>query len=292
MQQAPQDVEGAAYAALCRLGVGRATDIAREAAISVDEIDIALDALRTSRKVESLADTGGLQRPVKAPLDLNALGTLPCLVHNHPPAIQVARPQGPHPNVPSVSLDAALAALISTAQQSLTIVSPFVDQTSIRRFLPEFDLGFQRRIQFNLLTRGILRREERTTPEEHRRRIDGIIELRDHYRAQAGSLHRFAIREFLEYGPDLSLQDPHGMGPRRLEATVHQKIVVQDDRHAYIGSGEFRSGSFRASGELGVILHGAYARVIADHAQLYISKSRPVSAIKLEDLLDGGGATH
>ena len=192
-------------------------------------------------------------------------------------------------------LDVSFSALIRNTKKHLQIISPYIDRSSVMKFLPDFATAFSNNIEFTLVTRGVLVKEPASKRYNYLNKLEAIQLLWDQY-VNFNPVWRtkFVVRDFLRldklnnpqrdiYAEDI-LETIEPTDFVRVSYAVHQKILVSDRTMAYIGSGELRKNSFGPSGEVGVLLKGRQAEFISDLVQCYASFGFPVEPTLLESL--------
>lgn len=289
----PEDEDGfdrATLQALRDAGAATATRIADDLDVGdVSQVEFALGRLETQGLVRLHIELGRIYVPLKIPFALDASVPGPTIVHNDPDDLhqQTTQARRAHPNVSQARLDSVFAALVSSARQHLQIISPFIDRQSVSRFIPEFDEAFSHRIEFTLVSRGVLTREDTSRRDQYANKLDALRLLWSLYQSHnPGPPTRFSLRDYLRFQPPPE-DRPRARGAIR--ATVHHKIVVQDATWAYVGSGEFRHHSFGATGEAGILVSGEHARMLSDLVQCYASKGTPIDPDAIEELIHAGG---
>ena len=128
------------------------------------------------------------------------------------------------------------------ATESLTIVSPFLEQGGMDWLLPGLEGALERGVSLTLMSR----------------------ELRQ------GEPNFEAIRELVEVSENnegnLSVYDYYGPDPdsNRPLYTLHSKALLADKNVAYIGSANFTTYGFRENLEVGVVLEGNRVEQLVD----------------------------
>lgn len=282
-------MERSVLQALHEAGAATAIRIADELEVGdVSHVELALQRLEARGLVRFHLDLGRIYIPLKVPFSLTAGVPGPTIVHNDPDDMHQRAMDAcsAHPEVPHARLDSVLSALVSGSRHHLQIISPFIDRQSVSRFIPEFDEAFSRGIEFTFVGRGILSREDTSRRDQYANKLDALKLLWDRYQAHnPGPPTRFSVRDYLRFQPP---PDDRPLARGAIRATVHHKIVVQDGAWAYVGSGEFRHHSFGATGEAGVLVSGAHARMLSDLVQCYASRATPVDPDSIEELMHAG----
>lgn len=285
-----QSLDPQVIVALQRLGLGGAKEIRDELdETPLEEIERALSRLLDQGRVELLERQGRAFRLPRPRIDWERHSGKVTVIHNDPIDIlaDAHTACNLHPLVEHANLEAVFAALVSGAKERLQIVSPFIDNRALARFLDDFNTSFSRHIEFTLVGRGILAREDATRPRQYEERITALEKLWDLYaRNNPDDTTHFEIRDYLRFYPPIG-SNPLARGA--IAATVHHKIIVQDRRWAYVGSGEFRNHSFGATGEAGVLVDGPHAELLSDLVQCYARRGMPVDPQELDALRTGGG---
>lgn len=220
------------------------------------------------------------------------------IVMNNPKEITsiVDKSKDSYKDLSFVTISEIFSILVRNTRFHLQIISPYIDKFSVTKFMSDFTTAFARRIEFTLVTRGVMVREPLTTRYGYISKLEAIQALWDQYtRLNPEWRTKFAIRDYLRMSNNLEPQldaDLDILGGSMESSThskisyaVHQKILVSDRKLAYVGSGEFRSGSFGASGEVGALLKGKYAEFLSDLIQCYASRGIPVEPTFIEELL-------
>ncbi|MGA8537365.1 MAG: hypothetical protein WB789_08240 [Thermoplasmata archaeon] len=275
---------------LQRLGVGGPREIIDELDdIPMPEIELALERLVRQGDLELIQSPGRAYRVARPRIDWARHAGKVTVIHNDPIDIMADAHKACnlHPAVEHANLEAVFSALVGGAQEQLQIISPFIDSRALSRFSDDFEKSFARHIEFTLVGRGILVREDSTRPRQYEERIDALQNLWDSYkRNNPDDPTHFEIRDYLRFVPPPA-ENLRARGA--IAASVHHKIIVQDRKWAYVGSGEFRNHSFGATGEAGVLLDGPHAKMLSDLVQCYARRGLPVDPLEL-DALRGGSS--
>jgi phosphatidylserine/phosphatidylglycerophosphate/cardiolipin synthase-like enzyme len=267
----------------------------------LDEMeDETLASISTSLQVLAKAglveDHGTFYRHKVPPVALSRWRGGSVFSHNDPQDIfhDVERACASHKGSSRCSLEGGFRSLIGGAKHELHIVSPFLDQQAVNRFLPEFRRAFEAGASIHIVTRGVAKREDYTRKNQYAARIRGLDvlwRLFDRHKARKDQVFRLSDYTNYHYEPEdeeaaVELDPP--TEPRRkryILATIHQKAIVQDRTWAYVGSGEFRATSFGASGEAGLLVRGDHARAMATIADCYARRGAVLDPARLLVLL-------
>lgn len=132
------------------------------------------------------------------------------------------------------SMRSAFSEIICSAQKTLRISSPYIEQPGLNLLLQAFEVAAKNKVQLRLL----IRIDDRFQPDM--RQLMAIL-----------TLHEL----FGETMDVRSLSKVVRNNQRSLSmGGVHAKVLVADDAQAYIGSGEIRDHSLNRNFELGVVV--------------------------------------
>lgn len=132
--------------------------------------------------------------------------------------------------------DAAWRSLMINSAKSLDIISPFIDPDGIDIFASDLIQALRKNIAVRIITRSYdsgIASQKRTAIERLIRRVDS-----EHHSSNLsfGYFHDGSMEEKAKH-----------LG------SVHAKLLIQDRRSAYVGSGEFRKNSAFMNLEVGFV---------------------------------------
>lgn len=131
-------------------------------------------------------------------------------------------------------ISSALLDICRSADESLLVVSPFLESQGIKWLQPGIEGALRRGVDVTIVSR------ELREGEPNMRALTDLVELEG---GQNGTL-----RVFDYYEPDPDSEKPL--------YTLHSKVIVADEREAYIGSANFTNYGLSQNLEVGVILRG------------------------------------
>lgn len=131
-------------------------------------------------------------------------------------------------------ISSALLDVCRTADDSLLVVSPFLESQGIEWLQPGIEGAIRRGVDVTIVSR------ELREGEPNMRALTDLVEIE-------GGKHG-TLRVYDYYEPD-----PHSEKPLY---TLHSKVIVADEREAYIGSANFTNYGLSQNLEVGVILRG------------------------------------
>lgn len=190
-------------------------------------LDLLADARRARRILDLTSDE----------LDTGSF-ELVCTLPANDPAFQSHDPVdfGMH------QITSRLLSLCSAANDSLTILSPFLEAEGIKWLLPGIEGALERGVTVTIVSREL----DRGAPNFQA--LEGLFKVA----AQSGGT--FALYDYYEGRPD----------DDRPLYTLHSKVLLVDRNTAYIGSANFTKYGFSENLELGVILRNGHVERLYD----------------------------
>lgn len=166
------------------------------------------------------------------------------------------------------SLKEAITLLLNSAIANVYFAVPFFEFDGLNHFVDEIKSLAERGVNVSILSRGItIPEREGYTYTEKLKAFHKLIDIYENNRTTPSS--KLEIRE---YGSRIA-----GYGSASLHYEgIHQKMVIADNKYAYIGSGEIRAASFLTNGEVGVIHEGEIVNFWGDFFQLFWKNAKLV----------------
>lgn len=127
-----------------------------------------------------------------------------------------------------------LLSLCREAQESLLVVSPYLELSGIEWLVPGLEGALERGVDVTLVSR------ELEPGEPNYEAIRSLVEVATGYDGE------LAVYDYYEHDPDTD----------RPLYTLHSKVLIADDDVAYIGSANFTKYGFSENLEVGVVLTG------------------------------------
>ena len=175
------------------------------------------------------------------------------------PSFRVLRAK--HEGLNILTMRQAFRLLILSAAKELRLALPFLELDGLSYFVDEFEEAARANVHIRILSRGLI--EAGSPGYAHINKLRAFAKLVSIYdsnkTAPGGSV---SIRDC-----STRISDPTGTSLHY--EGIHQKMVVADREHAYVGSGEIRAASFLMNGEVGVIQGGNEAEFWADYFDLF-----------------------
>jgi phosphatidylserine/phosphatidylglycerophosphate/cardiolipin synthase-like enzyme len=131
-------------------------------------------------------------------------------------------------------ISSALLDVCRTADDSLLVVSPFLESQGIEWLQPGIEGAIRRGVDVTIVSR------ELREGEPNMRALAELVEI------EGGQHGRLRVYDY--YEPDPNSEKPL--------YTLHSKVIVADEREAYIGSANFTNYGLSQNLEVGVILRG------------------------------------
>jgi phosphatidylserine/phosphatidylglycerophosphate/cardiolipin synthase-like enzyme len=149
-------------------------------------------------------------------------------------------------NLDVIYLSDAIEDIINQSDEELRLSVPFLELSGFNRFRSVFVEAARDDINLKILTRGIMN----PTPFESGRHSDmkALLEIIEWYKSNT-STGEVRVSDFQE---NLHTSDSNG-SRETLNASVHLKSIIADNKVAYIGSGEIRGNSLYQNFEGGNI---------------------------------------
>lgn len=136
-------------------------------------------------------------------------------------------------NIEYENLEESFLALFKAANNHIFICSPFMEYTGFLLFEDVISEKLRQGVVLKILTR--------IGKKSNDGRLRELSKIYD------------KIKFFKE---QVFIYDYLFEKTNRLQSSIHSKIIIIDDKIAYLGSGEIRKNSFRKNFELGLILEG------------------------------------
>lgn len=126
--------------------------------------------------------------------------------------------------------------LFETAYDSIKICSPFLEFNGIKEYIPLLISKSKNGVEIKIISRQIDKKDPQTRYWEIKQLFD--IFKKEKLNLKIRNYHYFT---------------------KRVESSTHAKLIICDNKQAYIGSGELRKNSFEKNFEVGVIVEGKKA---------------------------------
>jgi len=127
--------------------------------------------------------------------------------------------------------------LFQSASNSIKICSPFIDWNGFSYFKDIFLSKAKNNVNIQILSREI---DKQNNPYKHQ---------------ELNKIYTLFKDNFLS--PLVDIRNYHfETEDKRLASSIHAKLIIIDNKSAYVGSGEIRENSFTKNLEIGVILTG------------------------------------
>lgn len=136
------------------------------------------------------------------------------------------------------SLKTSFKELFSKASSEICICSPFLEFTGIEPFLQTLLTKANEGVDIKILSRQIKK-------DDPNSRYEQMYKLK---------------KTFNENNYDVDIRNYYYRHKNKLVSSTHAKIIIIDQKYAYLGSGELRQNSFNKNFEVGVILKGKQAK--------------------------------
>jgi hypothetical protein len=134
--------------------------------------------------------------------------------------------------------DVAWKSLINYSTNKIRIISPFPDKTGFKIFGPSIIEALKKNVKVEMITRSI-----------------GPFSKESHRRKAFKNFIKHVLDELSK--PDLSIYHLHdGIISEEIAThlgSIHAKVIMQDNKAVYVGSGEFRGNSISKNVEIGNI---------------------------------------
>jgi phosphatidylserine/phosphatidylglycerophosphate/cardiolipin synthase-like enzyme len=209
------------------------------------------------KKIKELA--GAEARPVQEPIAIPDFALVVNVPLSLEPSFQLMKAR--HQGLNILTMRQAFKLLILSAGKELRLALPFLELDGLSYFVDEFEEAARANVHIKVLSRGLL--EPETPGFSYLSKLRAFAKLLNIYdSAKTSPSASIAIRDC-----STRVSNPTG-GSLHYEG-IHQKMVVADDRCAYVGSGEIRAASFLMNGEVGVIQSGNEARFWVDYFDLF-----------------------
>jgi len=149
--------------------------------------------------------------------------------------------------IPYSSITGQMVEIIAGSEERVTVVNPFFTRDGLDLVVDSFVAATERGIQFELITRDILLGDRSNKPE-----METLISRV----RKDGNIANFDLLEI----------DSENFS----DATLHAKLIIVDQRKAYIGSANLTDQSLQNAVEMGLYLEGPPV----DQIVSYVSKCR------------------
>lgn len=148
-------------------------------------------------------------------------------------------------------ITSAILTLCRNSDRTLTIVSPFFESEGVEWILPGVEQALDRGVQVSIASREL-------SPGEPNQ--NALAKLYDYAEKHGGDL---TIYDYYEAKNDS--EEPL--------YTLHSKLIVSDQREAYVGSANFTKYGFNENFEVGVIARGEGISRLSDLVGRIVDKS-------------------
>lgn len=138
-------------------------------------------------------------------------------------------------NVPFYSMKDEFKSLFENAEKTIYICSPFLEFKGINEFLTLLISKAKSGVEIKIISREI---------NKSKNKFNEMKKIYD---------------KFNDKNVKVEIRDYYYESGFRLASSVHAKLIISDNRLAYIGSGELRENSFEKNFESGVIIDGTKA---------------------------------
>lgn len=152
-------------------------------------------------------------------------------------------------------ISSALLDVCRTAQDTLLIVSPYLESQGVEWLQPGIEGAIRRGVDVTVISRELRKGEPNMTA------LTDLFEI-------TGEANG-TLRVFDYYEPDPNSQKPL--------YTLHSKVLIADERTAYIGSANFTNYGLSQNLEVGVILSGDDVRDLQSVFDSVIVRAREVN---------------
>lgn len=141
-------------------------------------------------------------------------------------------------NVPFYNMKDEFKSLFEDAEKTIYICSPFLEFKGINEFLTLLISKAKSGVNIKIISREINKSKNK------------FNEIKKIY------------NEFNDKNAKVEIRDYYYESNSRLASSVHAKLIISDNKLAYIGSGELRDNSFEKNFESGVVIDGIKAQQI------------------------------
>lgn len=148
--------------------------------------------------------------------------------------------------------------LFESAKMTIKICSPFLEWNGFVFFKDILLLKARQKVKIKILSRQINKNDNYT-------RFENVKRIFDFFRSNSLE-DQVEIRNYYFQTED-----------KKLASSIHAKLIIIDNKQAYIGSGEIRENSFKKNLEIGFILAGEKVPELVLIFDNIFSKSEVVS---------------
>lgn len=135
-----------------------------------------------------------------------------------------------------------LLSMCRNAEDELVLTSPFLESEGMEWLLPGLRGALERGVDVSLISRQL------QTGQPNRQAVEDL------FSSQTDVSGRLSVYDYYEPSAD-------GSHP---EYTLHSKILISDERKAYVGSANFTKYGFTENLEVGVVVSGSQVRRLVD----------------------------
>ncbi|MHA1248890.1 MAG: phospholipase D-like domain-containing protein [Candidatus Helarchaeota archaeon] len=169
--------------------------------------------------------------------------------------------------------------LLNNAKKEVRLAMPFFEFDGLIQFDTEFKNLARKKIKLFLLTRDV---KLTNNKKSNLNKLRALAKLIDIYANSEYNVNNplLEIKDFSFYIKDFS-----GTKAQLYEG-IHQKMMIIDDKYAYIGSGEIRAASFILNGDVGIIQDDKYARFWKEYFDLFWKRAKLVPNEKIKSLVN------
>lgn len=155
-------------------------------------------------------------------------------------------------NISFFDLKSEFEKLFQKSKEDIYICSPFIELRGIQSFLPLLVSKAKKGICIKIISREI----------------------------ESSNSKYLEIKKIFEYfkerDVEVEIRDYHYKSNNKIDSSIHAKLIISDNKYAYIGSGELRKNSFEKNFEVGMLLNGKKARDIGLIFEKVFSVSKKV----------------
>jgi len=168
--------------------------------------------------------------------------------------------------------------LLNNAKKEVRLAMPFFEFDGLIQFDTEFKNLARKKIKLFLLTRDV---NIINNKKSNLNKLRALAKLIDIYATSKSNANNslIEIKDFSFYINDFSSTKS------QLYEGIHQKMMIIDDKYAYIGSGEIRAASFILNGDVGIIQYDKYARFWKEYFDLFWKRAKLVPNQKIKSLV-------
>jgi len=141
-------------------------------------------------------------------------------------------------NVPFYNMNIEFKNLFENSTNTIYICSPFLEFNGIKEFLPILISKSKSDVDIKIISREI---------NKSKKKFNEIKKI---------------YNQFNNENAKVEIRDYYYESNNRLASSIHAKLIISDNKLAYIGSGELQKNSFEKNFESGVIIDGIKAQQI------------------------------